>query len=90
MATAAKEEEDGRGCEAVVAKEEADVVFAQPFRPRMIMTKMTAKITSRRTIAMRTATMGNSLMGLLVAKSVVVAANCFSAGCNQDKYITEP
>ena len=60
-------------------------VFAQPFRPRMIMTKMTARITSRRTIAMRTATMGNSLIGLLVAKSVVVAANCFSAGCNRKK-----
>ena len=60
-------------------------VFAQPFLPRMIMTKMTARITSRRTIAMRTATMGNSLIGLLVAKSVVVAANCFSAGCNRKK-----
>ena len=60
-------------------------VFAQPFRPRMIMTKMTARITSRRTIAMRTATMGNSLIGLLVAKSVVVAANCFSAGCNRKR-----
>ena len=31
---------------------------------------------------MRTATIGNSLMGLLEASSVVVAANCFSAGCN--------
>jgi hypothetical protein len=35
-------------------------------------------------MAMRTATMGNSLMGLLVAKSVVVAANCFSAGCKTE------
>ena len=56
-------------------------VFAQPFaRPRIIMTNITARITRSRTIAVRTATMGKSLIGLFVAKSVVVAANCFSAG----------
>lgn len=44
---------------------------------------MTARITRRRTIAISTATIGNSLMGLFEAKSVVVAANCFSAGCKK-------
>lgn len=33
---------------------------------------------------MRTATIGNSLMGLFEARSVVVAASCFSAGCNDE------
>ena len=77
------EEEEEAGCEWRPPRPllEAAAVFAQPpFRPRMIMTKMTARITNRRTMAMRTATMGNSLIGLFVANSVVVAANCFSAG----------
>lgn len=56
--------------------------------PLIMMTKITAKITKRRTIAMRTATIGSSLMGLFEAKSVVVAANCFSAGCKR-KYFFE-
>ena len=60
----------------------AELLLVQLFRPRIIITKMTAKMTRRRTMAMRTATIGNSLMGLLEASSVVVAANCFSAGCN--------
>ena len=63
------------------------LLLVQLFRPRIIMTKITAKMTKRRTMAMRTATIGNSLMGLLEANSVVVAANCFSAGCNQ-KFIS--
>ena len=55
--------------------------------PLIMMTKITAKITKRRTIAMRTATIGSSLMGLFEAKSVVVAANCFSAGCKRKYFL---
>jgi hypothetical protein len=46
------------------------------------MTKMitTAMMTKRKTMAIRTAMMGSSLIGLLLVRSVVVAASCFSAG----------
>jgi hypothetical protein len=37
-------------------------------------------MTSRRTIAINTAMIGNSRIGLFEVRSVVVAANCFSAG----------
>jgi hypothetical protein len=34
-------------------------------------------------MAMSTAMIGNNRIGLLLVKSVVVAANCFSAGCKK-------
>ena len=46
----------------------------------MTMMMTTAMMTRRKTMATRTAMMGSSLIGLLLVRSVVVAANCFSAG----------